>query len=198
MKRRAWHELSGAEQRADVAQGFVRLSCAGTLLSLCVAIVMTLTGHPTIWHDLAAHPLQTARGVLFLLLYISAAVLMGRRRPAGGLIAIGLFGYAIISLAARGRLVVSARSGRWRASSSCCARRILSTCRSATHPAERTSKTTCFVVQKERPSGNTLGALCAHRGETAAFPALPQPRVVARALRPSMPRHGLRAPDSLA
>jgi len=105
MKRRAWYELTGSEQRVATAQTFVWLSCAGSIVSLCVGIVLILFGNVSMWRGFAAHPLQAARAVLMLALYCTAGVLIGRRERAGGMIALGLFAYRIAVPAMRGNLL---------------------------------------------------------------------------------------------
>ena len=105
MKRRAWYELTDGEQRVGTAQTFVWLSCAGSIVGLCIGIVQTFFGNVWMWRGFAAHPLQAARTLILLALFCAAGVLIGRRQRAGGMIALGLFAYRIGASALHGNLL---------------------------------------------------------------------------------------------
>ena len=105
MKPLAWYELNDADRRVSVAQTFIWLSCAGSLIGLAIGLMAVLLGHGEVWSALARQPWQALRGLVFLGLYVMSAYLIGQRRSAGGLIGLALFGYSIVRLVIAGRIV---------------------------------------------------------------------------------------------
>lgn len=102
MKPSAWYELNDADRRVRIAQTFIWLSCAGSLIVLAIGLMAVLLGHREVLSALARQPWHTLRGVAFLGLYVLSAYLIGRRRSAGGLIGLALFGYSIVRLVIAG------------------------------------------------------------------------------------------------
>jgi len=104
MRPLAWYELSEDDRRISVAHTFLWLSCAGGLLGLLIAVVASVFGHAGLWAALAAHPARSFTTISFLALYVTAAYLTGRRRAAGGLLGLALFGYSIVAHLLSGRI----------------------------------------------------------------------------------------------
>jgi hypothetical protein len=105
MKPLAWYEGSEDHRRVAVAQTFLWLSCAGSLLGLVVGVVAIVLGRVEVWSALAAHPVRALVSLAILALYVTAAVWTGQRRAAGGVLALALLGYSVVAHILSGHIV---------------------------------------------------------------------------------------------
>ena len=104
MKPLAWYERTDDEQRIATAQTFVWLSCAGSLYSLIVLLILSVAGHSDVGSQVIVHPLGVVLGLCLLALYLVTGSLIGARRTGGGLLGLALFGFALASHVWHGRL----------------------------------------------------------------------------------------------
>ena len=105
MKPRAWYDRSEDDRRVAVAETFLWLSCSGSLLSLVLGVVALALGHAEGRAGAAAHPVRALLSLGLLALYVMAAAWTGRRRAAGGVLALALFGYSAVAHVLAGHIV---------------------------------------------------------------------------------------------